>query len=430
MSMVYAGSGPHESVYYDKDKGYYGNSAKIAAMGLDTSAPNLVNGTNYYSQVSQPYEGSASEGGANVANTASIVPLTASNSPKLADSVQSLYNGSGDLKSLIEALTQSTSDNTAASRQMAQEQMDFQRESNETAMAFSAKQAADQMAFQERMSNTAVQRQVKDMLAAGINPVLSAQFGGSSTPNGSAGQGFSSSGASGSVDTSLTGAVTSLLGTLVSANTQLATVAMQTEASKYGAELSSSASRYGADASAAASMYGSDNSLSGTRYSADVSRLNNLSTNKTSKEINAANIEANKELKEIDLEHQKTLKSLYPDSWAAVANALIAHYDDAGTPGVVDKVIDKLKYPIDVNNFITGHELRTNSHGYDQDKFKSEFGNYPINYALSSDHPIDCTRAFDSVIAYCNEEGIVGSQRKAIFDRVAKKYNCRNWAFG
>lgn len=122
--------------------------------------------------------------------------------------------------------------------------------------------AREQMAFQERMSSTSHQREVEDLIKAGLNPVLSANSG-ASTPTG----------AMASVDGSpLTAKETmkfqekqlkaqidaqSAIAKL-QANAQLQTAAINAQTSKYVADRSSSAQLASAALNYDASRYATD----------------------------------------------------------------------------------------------------------------------------------------------------------------------------
>lgn len=107
----------------------------------------------------------------------------------------------------------------------AQKQMEFQNNSNAKAMAFSAQQAQISRDFEERMSNTAHQREIQDLIKAGLNPVLSATKG-ASTPNSTSASGVSSSGAKGNSDGGMVQMFNQMVSAIINQATALNTTSM------------------------------------------------------------------------------------------------------------------------------------------------------------------------------------------------------------
>lgn len=83
-------------------------------------------------------------------------------------------------------------------QEMAEDQFLRQRELQEDSQKFEAEQASTAMQFSERMASTQHQREIKDLYAAGLNPILSGTGGmGAAAPSGVAGHSSAGSAAKG-----------------------------------------------------------------------------------------------------------------------------------------------------------------------------------------------------------------------------------------
>lgn len=262
--------------------------------------------------------GSRNFSGTNMSGTSGSVGPTSSGSSSSASGAASgvaavAGRDFGDLSDMIRAGMDISANNTAQSQAFAREQMEWQEEQNQKAMDFSAKQAQLNRDWQERLSNTAHQREVDDLLKAGLNPVLSANAG-AYTGSGATASGVTSSGAKGEVDTTVNGLVGQLISASINTAANKAVAELYTDASRYQADMSyaeaklasetsiynnhntnaankaignmnANATISSANAHAAASRYASDNSLAASKYASDTGRENTKSTNKTSIDV-------------------------------------------------------------------------------------------------------------------------------------------------
>lgn len=248
-----------------------------------------------------------------------------------------MYNSA---EAAFNQMQQVSAANNAWSAAQADKQMDFQRESNKIAMDFNSAEAAKNRDWQKMMSDTAHQREVRDLIAAGLNPVLSVTGGnGASVTSGAAASGVSSPGAKGETDMSLNTALVSLLNNVLTQKNQLdiANINAQTNlavADKYNAmseylgvlqnqlgyanldlskflgELSSMTAQNVAGINASAAMYAADVHAEASKYSSDVQ-------SRTSQMV--ARINANSNLVSAKVHSQAT-------KYAADVNAAASRY--------------------------------------------------------------------------------------------------------
>lgn len=247
--------------------------------------------------------------------------------------------------SLVGSLQGIAGQNTAASAKQAEALRAWQEQQSQIARKYNSEEAQKNRDWQERMSSTAHQREVRDLIAAGLNPVLSVTGGsGAAVTSGATASSSAPSGAMGSVDNSATGAVAGLFGSLLnsflslegtrlSAQSNQAIADKYTAMSKYTSELQAKTQLNTANIQAMAQKYTADAHLAGTKYAADQSAAAQKVVasihaaaqkygydvqSMTQKDIAAFNASVNKDLQEAGFKHDFDIRESFPsNAWQA-----------------------------------------------------------------------------------------------------------------
>lgn len=273
---------------------------------------------------------------------------------------------STQLTAAMDQIYKITERNTARSEQQAAELRDWQQRQNQLAMQFNSAEAARNRDWQEMMSNTAHQREVRDLQAAGLNPILSAMGGnGAAVTSGATASGVTSSGAKGEVDTSADAALVNLLGTMWSAQTSLESQRINAQANLAIAEKNNSTSQLVAEMytqqSREASQLAADTGLKQSQISAAVQELIARINSETSRyasdaSVTSAGIHAGASYYSADASVQSAM--LYTEASKVVAEMNVAS-NNRNT--LINGIVDLAQSGLNTYATLRGQNVSANS---------------------------------------------------------------------
>lgn len=173
-------------------------------------------------------------------------------------SVNDLVSG---INSTFDRITNTVEANNAAAAAAADRYNKWSASQAEITREYNSIEAAKNRNWQEMMSNTAHQREVKDLLAAGLNPILSATGGsGASVGSGATAAASSASGSKADTDNSASTAIVQLFGHQLDTMTKLAEGSVSALTSMANTDKTTAASRFAAQLGLTGTMYSTDRS--------------------------------------------------------------------------------------------------------------------------------------------------------------------------